>query len=128
MHRQDLNHARGFSRTLSEFSAEQSCLQLSFQFSQKSPIGSFSDQRVGIRLDHPDIVEAKRVKAQRVFRIIGAPAVVSQAAKRSQSMLVIRRKSPVYDIASSPSRILGAQVHCFEESAKRSLGRNRILP
>src|SRR5262245_517841 len=90
MHRQDLNHARGFSRTLSEFSAEQSCLQLSFQFSQQSPIPSFRNELVRAGLYHSDFAETQGIESQGALRVVREQLGVRDLSQRLNGVLVVR--------------------------------------
>src|SRR6516225_3256568 len=44
-------------------------LQLAFELVQETPIGIFGDDLLRARLDHADFVQAKGVKADRVFGV-----------------------------------------------------------
>src|SRR5215471_5741604 len=51
-------------------------LQLALELVKEAPIGALRDDLVWCRLDHARFVQTQRVKADRIFRVVFAPARV----------------------------------------------------
>src|SRR5262249_38214954 len=69
-------------------------LQLLLQLVKDPPICTLRNELLRTRLDHPDLVEAQGMEAQRVFGIGLAPAVVGPGLEHLQAHLVARFEAP----------------------------------
>src|SRR4029077_11558912 len=70
-------------------------LQLALQFIKKAPVGVLGDDLLRRRFDGADFTQAKRVKTQRVLRIVFAPPIVRDIAEGLQSIVVPRREAAI---------------------------------
>ena len=62
-----------------------SCLQLV----EEPPVGTLRDDLLWARLDHPGLVQAQRVEADRVLGVVVAPPVVRDVLHGLQRIVVV---------------------------------------
>src|SRR5438874_12255691 len=102
-----------------------SAFQLLLELIDEPPVGAVRDDLLGARLDHPDLVEAQGVEADRVFGVEVPPAAIRDLPHRLQRVLIT-----VPLVGHQPRRSIGfgrAEVGRFEDGAERALARHRML-
>ena len=82
---------------------------------------------VGAGVDHAGLVQAQRVEAQRVLRVVLAPAVVGQLRQRLERVVVPLREPAIDQTLRGALRLGGAEVGGLEDRAQHALGRDRML-
>src|SRR5436190_7898475 len=102
-----------------------SALQLLLELVDEPPVGAVRDDLLGARLDHPDLVQAQGVEADRVLGVEIAPPAVRDLLHRLQRVLVA-----VPLVGNQPRRSVGlgrAEVGRLEDGAEGALARRRVL-
>src|SRR5712664_1194979 len=103
------------------------CLQLLLQLVEGAPVCAPGEKLLRARLDHSRLVESERVEAHRVGRVVFPPFGVGNLLEGLQRIGVGLHKAPVYEGASNPIRLKGAQVGRLLEGAQHPLGGHRVL-
>src|SRR6516162_8419678 len=107
-------------------SARCSCLQLALELVEKAPIGVFGDDLLRARFDETHLVQAQRVKPQRVLRIILAPFVVAVFAQRLQGIFITIGEASRDDAPGRALPIGRTEIGRLQHGAQRPPRRNRI--
>src|SRR5689334_10628009 len=94
---------------------------------EEPPVGCIRDNLRRIRFQHPRFAQTKRVKADGVFGIKLAPAVVRHVRKRLSRIVVARRETPIYHTLRNKGRRAYAQIRRPEHGANYTFGGDGIL-
>src|SRR6516162_10730021 len=73
--------------------------QLAFELVEEAPIRGVANYLVRARFDQTSLVQAQRVKPDRVLRIVFAPFVIGKFVQRLHGIVVPRGKPAIDDAA-----------------------------
>src|SRR5216684_8014436 len=105
-----------------------SALQLALEFVHETPVRSFCNDLVGIRLDHAAFAQPQRVEPDRVFGIVIAPFVIGHVIQRLQCVVVASREPAVDHPSCSACRIACAQVGRLEDRPQDAISGDGVGP
>jgi hypothetical protein len=63
-------------------------LQLALDLVEEAPVSAIGDERVGVRLDHAQLVQPQRIEAQCVLGVVIAPDDVADLPQRLDRVIV----------------------------------------
>src|SRR6266487_597671 len=101
-------------------------LQLSLELVEKAPVSALSDELLGARLEHPDLVQAQGIEAQGVLRAVRAPLAIGDVLHDLEGIVVALGIVLVHDERGRPLRLEGADVGRFQDGAEGAFDSHRM--
>src|SRR6266540_4792890 len=96
-------------------------LQLLLELVEKAPVGALGDDLLRAAFDHPRLMEAQGVEADRILRIVLPPAVVPDILHGLEGVRIGPRVAPVHQELGHPLRLEAADGGCLQERAQGPL-------
>src|SRR6266545_6166971 len=103
-------------------------LQFFLELIEEAPVCALSNDLLRAALNHPHFVEPQRVEADRVFRVVLAPARVGNLPESLRRVGQLSGVPATHDEASRLLWVRGAQIGGLENRPQRPLRRNGVLP
>src|SRR2546426_6211733 len=102
-------------------------LQFFLQFAKEAPVGPLRNDLLWTRLDHPGLVEAEGVEADRILRVVLSPLGVRELLDELNGVVEARGVAAIHHEPRDAVRLKGADVGTLENRPHRSLRCDRIL-
>src|SRR5215470_6612123 len=88
-------------------------LQLLLQLVEEAPVSPLSDELLGGALDHPRLVQAQGIEADRILGVVLAPLPIRKLLNGLEGIVVPLHILLVHEEAGGPLRLKRADVGCF---------------